>query len=116
MQLITTNFQNNEEAWTLKTLEKKTKISQPALMVIISALIENNLITITGKKNQQFLPSQSLENISIKTILAAVRSAEEAPQLRPDDIDTAQQVEEVILSLESAITDSTRDKTLRDLV
>jgi len=116
MQLIAANFHNNEEAWTLKTLEKKTKISQPALMIIISALIENNLITITGKKNQQFLPTQSLENISIKTILAAVRSAEEVPQLRPDDIDTAQQVEDIIVTLESAIADSISEKTLRDLV
>jgi len=116
MQLIAANFHNNEEAWTLKTLAKKTKMSEPALMIIISALIENNLITITGKKNQQFLPNQSLENISIKTILTAVRSAEEVIQLRPEDMDTTKQVEDIIVTLESAIAESISDKTLRDLV
>ncbi|VAW53467.1 Inner membrane protein YihY, formerly thought to be RNase BN [hydrothermal vent metagenome] len=116
MQLIAINFHSNEQAWTLKTLAKKTKISEPALMIVISALQSNDLITTSGKNNQHYLPSQSLENIKIKSILASVRSAEEAHQLHPDDIDTAQQVEEIILSLESAIADSVSDKTLRDLV
>jgi len=116
MQLIATNFHNNKESWTLKTLAKKTNISEPALMIIISSLIANDLITTTGKNNQHYLPNQSLENISIKTILAAVRSAEEVPQLRPEDMDTAKQVEDIIVTLEGAITDSLSDKTLRDLV
>ncbi len=116
MQLIATNFHHNEKTWTLKTLSKKTNISETALTIVISALLSNDLITTTGHDNRHFLPSQSLENISIKTILAAVRSAEEAPQLRPDDIDTAQQVEDLIVTLENSISDSVSNKTLRDLV
>lgn len=116
MQLIAKNFHNNDKTWTLKTLAKKTSISEHALMMIISSLLTNELITTTGKNNLHYLPNQSLENISLKMILGAVRSAEEAPHLRPDNIEADSQVDEVINTLEGSITDAIKDKTLRDLV
>ena len=116
MQLIASSFHHNEKTWTLKTLAKKIKISEPALMMIISALLKNNLLARTGNHNEHYLPSQSLENISLTMILDAARSAEETPLLRPDDVESAAQVNEVIDTLENAITDSTKNKTLKDLV
>jgi membrane protein len=116
MQLIAVNFHHNDKPWTLKSLAKKTNISEPALTIIISSLLSNKLITTTGKNNHYYLPKQSLENITVKMILSAVRSAEEVSQLRPDDIDTAQQVEDIIITLEKAIENSVSNKTLKDLV
>jgi len=116
MQLIATRFHNNEPPWTIKTLAKKTKISEQALMIIMPALSSNNLITTAGKDNQHFLPSQSLENISIDMILSAARSAEETPHLHPDDVNTTQQVNDTIQCVEDTITDSVKNKTLKDLI
>ncbi len=116
MQLIATSFHHNEKAWTLKRLAKNIKFSEQALMIILSALLKNKLLTASGEQNEYYLPSQSLENISLAMILNAARSAEETPLLRPDDVDSAPQINEVIDTIEKAITNSTKDLSLKDLV
>ena len=116
MQLVANNFHHNEGNWTIKTLAKKTNISEAAITMIISALQSKNLITTTGKNNQQYLLSQASESISIDMILEAARTAEESPNLRPDDVDANGQVNDVILSIESAILESSKNITLKDLI
>ncbi len=116
MQLIATSFHHNEKTWTLKRLAKNIKFSEQALMIILSALLKNKLLTASGEQNEYYLPSQSLENISLAMILNAARSAEETPLLRPDDVDSAPQINEVIDTIEKAITNSTKDLSLKDLV
>ena len=116
MQLIATSFHHNKKPWTLKMLAKTIKISEPALMMIISALLKGNLLVRSCEKNEHYLPAQSLENISLSMIFDAARSAEETPLLRADDVDSTPQVNEVITIVENAIIDSTKNKTLKDLV
>ncbi len=116
MQLIASNFHHNKKMWTLKSLAKAIKISEPALLMIISALLKNKLLARTGESNEHYLPNQSLENISLSMILDAARSAEETPLLRPDDVETAPQVNEIIGTVENAISDSVKNKTLKDLI
>jgi len=116
MQLIATSFHHNEKKWTLKSLTKKIKISEPALMMIITALLKNSLLTRSDEQNEHYLPSQSLENISVYMILIAARSAEETPLLHPDDVETAPQVNTLITTYENSIADSTKNITLKDLI
>ena len=116
MQLIGHNFHNNEEAWSAQTLAKKMNISEQALMIILPALLSNNLIATTGEDQQHYLPAQSLEKITLEMILNAARTAEEVPQLHPDHVDAPQQIKDTITELETAISDSSRSKTLKDLI
>jgi membrane protein len=116
MQLIANSFHHNEQGWTIKSLATKTNISEQALNIIVSTLVSNKLITTTGKNNRRYLPSQSLENITVDMILNAARSAEETPHLRPDNVETVQQVEDTIMCLENAISESIKNKTLKDLI
>jgi DNA-binding IscR family transcriptional regulator len=91
-------------------------ISEQALMIIMPALLSNNLIATTGEDQQHYLPAQSLENITLEMILTAARTAEETPMLHPDDVDTPQKVRDSITQLEKAISDSSRNKTLKELI
>lgn len=116
MQLIAYSFHHNETTWSVKKLAKKIHISEQAITLIISALIKNELLSSTGKNAQNFLPAQSLENISIDMILKAARSAEETPLLRPDDVETVQQVDDTIKTIENAVTESCRGISLKDLI
>ena len=116
MQLIASSFHHNEPPWTVKKLVKETNISEPALKLIMSSLTANKLLTITGGKKQQYLPSQSLENITIEMILSAARTAEECANLRPDDVTAVEKVDEVILDIDKAVSEATRGKSLKDLV
>mgnify|MGYP000277128824 CR=1 FL=1 len=79
-------------------------------------MIANKLLTITGGKKQQYLPTQSLENITIDMVLNAARNAEECTNLRPDDVSTVDKVNDVINDIEGAVTEATRGKSLKDLV
>ena len=54
--------------------------------------------------------------ISLEMILAAARTAEETPQLHPDDVETSEKIKDTITHLENAISDSTKNKTLKDLI
>lgn len=116
MQLIASSFHHNEASWTLKTLAKKIGVSETALMIIIPALISNKLIATSGEDNTHYLPSQSLENITLDMILKAVRSAEETPRMCLDDVNSVTQVEDILLTLENAKTAAVKDKTLKDLI
>ncbi len=116
MQLIASNFHHNKKPWTLKSLSKEISIPEQALTVILSALLTNKILSSTGDQNEHYLPSQSLENISLNMILNAARTAEETTLFRPDDINAAPQVNQLITTLENTMTDSSKDITLKDLI
>lgn len=116
MQLIACRFHHGDKPWTLKELAKQIHISEPALQMILDALVKAGLITTTGNSKKKYLPSQSLENIRIEHIMHAARSAEETHYLRPADVTSGPQVDEMINKLESAISTATSGKSLKDLV
>ncbi len=116
MQLIARNFHNNDKQWTLKTLARETTISEDALIIIISSLISDKLITTSGEDNTHYLPSQSIENIRIATILSSARRAEESRELNPEDVESEPQVCQIISDMEQAVTSAIEKKTLKDLI
>lgn len=116
MQLIADSFHHNKPGWTIRGLSKNTGISEQALMILMPALLSKGLLTTTGKNNDHFLPCHSLENITLEMIINAARNAEESPNLHPEDVTSAPQVNEITEYIDNAITESIKDKTLRDLV
>ena len=116
MQLIGSSFHHNEPPWTMQALSNKTRISEQALLIVIPSLLSTKLITTTGDDQQYYIPSQSLEHITIAMILNAARSAEETHHLNPDDVETTHRVEETLSELNNAISATIESKTLKDLV
>ena len=116
MQLIGSSFHNNEPPWTMQALSNKTRISEQALMIIIPSLLSARLITTTGDDRQYYIPSQSLEHITLTMILNAARNAEETHHLSPDDVETTSQVEDTLSDLDNALSAAIENKTLKDLV
>ena len=120
MQMIANSFHNSQPAWSIQSLADKTTISEPAISLIISALLENNLLIATEETiddhNQTFVPARSLENISVSDILNVARSAEETPFLRPDNVETVTQVHDTITAIEDAIRETTNEISLKDLI
>jgi DNA-binding IscR family transcriptional regulator len=114
MQLVASSFHKDGKAWTDKSLAKKINISERAISMITSSLIKADILTTSGKK--QFIPAQACENISLKSILETVRSAEETRSLRAEDIESDRRVDEVLSSLDQAIDSSIENKTLIDLI
>ena len=116
MQIIGYSFHHNETPWTLHTLATRISISEQALMIIMPALLSNKLLTMAGETNQHYLPSQSLEHITLEMIIDAARNAEETANLRPDNIDSVPQVNDTILELKSTMSQALKNKSLKDLL
>jgi membrane protein len=122
MQMIANSFHNGQPAWSIQSLAKKTTISEPAINLIISALLEDNLLIAANKNDYDedgeltFVPARSLENISVNDILNVARSAEETPFLRPDSVDAVDQVRETVASIEDAIRQTTSGISLKNLI
>ncbi len=116
MQLIASSFHHNETPWTSRALAKKTGISEQALTLVLSSLTANKLLISTGENNRGFLPSQSLENITLDMVLDAARRAEETKHLHPNDVVAVQKVDEALITLDKAISAANSGKSLKDLI
>jgi DNA-binding IscR family transcriptional regulator len=124
MQMVANSFHNSQPAWSIQSLAKKTTISEPAIDMIISALLEDNLLVMAHENDGNgdddgeptFIPARSLENISVNDILNVARSAEETPFLRPNNVDAVDQVGKTINSVEDAIRKTTSEISLKDLI
>lgn len=115
MQLVASSFHDEGSNWTNRTLAKKINISERAISMITRSLISAGLLTTISKRNS-LVPAIACESITLKMILDAVRSAEESPNLRTDDIETDAHVDEVIASIDKALDQSTSDRTLIELI
>ncbi|MGB5398200.1 MAG: YihY/virulence factor BrkB family protein [Gammaproteobacteria bacterium] len=116
MYLIAKSFHENKPAWDQERLAKTIDIATEALALVIDALVEADLITVSGKDGDRYIPSHSLENIRIKTILDTVRAAEESDFLKPEGIKSGKTVEQLIKNLDDSLERTLGDMSLRDLV
>lgn len=122
MQMVAKNFHHSQPPWSIQSIANKTTISEPAIDLIISALIEQKLLIAAAEGEYDeteeitFLPARSLENISVNDILEVARSAEETPFLKPENVETVDQVQKALNNVETAIRDATTNVTLKDLI
>ena len=116
MYRIGSSFHHNTEPWSIHRLTADIDVSMEAIAMILNALEDAELITRSGEKNEIYMPCQSLERINIKQILDAVRSAEEAPSLNPDKLNSNVNVDQLLVEIDKAVSDSLGEKTLLSLV
>lgn len=116
MQLIASHFHHNKAMWTSRSLAQHTGASDQVIKTILNDLTSHRLLSTTGDENQYYLPSQSLENISLNAILTATRIAEDRHYMQIDEIDSAQSVDQAVIDIEEAITAATKGKNLKDLI
>jgi len=116
MYLIAKSFHENKPAWNHGRLAKKIDIAPEALTLVVDALLQADLITVSGKESDHYIPSHSLENIRIKTILDTVRAAEESVFLKSEGIKSDKAVEQLIQNIDNSLAQTLADMSLRDLV
>lgn len=116
MQLIASHFHFNKEMWSSRSLAQQTGVSEPVMRTILSDLTSHKLLVPTGDDGQYYLPSRSLENISLHDILMAARIAEDSHYLQIDEIASTQSIDQTVRDIEEAIVAATGKKSLRDLI
>jgi membrane protein len=116
MLRIGQSFHNDSEKLTQQQLSKNLDIATEALALVIRPLEERGLITKSCDKDQVYLPGKSLENIRIRDIWNAVRSAQESAYLNPDNVASDQAVDQLIENINDSINHAIDDMTLLNLV
>jgi membrane protein len=111
------SFHYNERPWTLNDLSRDLGVSTEALSLVLNSLQSNNLITQSYSNNDIiYMPSHSLENISIHSILTAARVAEETPHLNPDNLNQEPSVDTLVKNIDDSVNNMLDSKSLRDLI
>jgi len=116
MYRIGKSFLDNEDHWTSEKLASDLDVSAESLSTVLNSLVDNHLITHSGKKEIFYLPCQSLEHISISSILSTVRAAEESPDLNSENIKSEVAIDQLVNSIEQSVKNSLGDMSLRDLI
>lgn len=116
MYRVGKNFHDNKTPWSSDSLSSDLDVSPEALSIVLNSLINNHLISRSCDEEISYLPSQSLEHISIMSILSAVRAAEETPELNPDNIKSEDIVNQLITRVDESVNNSLNNMSLRDLV
>lgn len=116
MRHVAHSFHHNERYWNTERLAKQLDVASDALVLVLSALEEANIIIRSGAKQADYVPSQSLEHITLMQVLNAVRAAEETPYLDPDQLHSSNDIDNIINDLYLGYETALANKTLRDLV
>jgi membrane protein len=112
MYLIVCDYQDSKHRWTINNLADHLQLPGAALGPIVTALERKGLLTVTD--DDTWLPARDPSVIELGDVLDAVRKDEAGPRLgRIRDVAPAV---ETARAAESALKESVRGKTVRDLV
>jgi len=116
MQMVGKHFHNNKKPWSSLRLSEELDISEQAILLVTSALVNANLLIHVEGASNTFIPAQSLEVISIYDVLDAIRKAEESPLLHPDEIDSDEIVDTLISDIEGCFESKLKEQSIRDII
>ncbi len=118
MTLIGRNYYGNKHAWTSGNLAQH--INTPAVFVemVLDALVRCGLVARTADDPPQFLPAQSPDTVTLKSLLDAVRAADEGESggLTMNQLPKEPYVDNLLGQLDQSAQEVLRGKSLKDLV
>jgi membrane protein len=117
MYLIASSHHHNRPPWTLQRLIVYLDLPAGPIVSLLSLLRGEGFITETGEDPPSFLPARDIATLELRTLLEAVRAAEEKrfPPLGPSAPELAS-VEAVVERVGAAVDTTLAGATLRDLV
>ncbi len=110
MYLVTERYVHGGQPWSLDALAERLRLPADALEDLLLVLVANGLLVEIGDDPVTYLPAHDPESISLRELLAAVRSSEEAEF----SIERAQVNIPVVQRIESDM-DEARGKALGEM-
>jgi len=110
MSLIAQHHRDGLPAWTSLELSQRLNVPGHAMHAVLNALHQTGILAHTDSEPPGYLPARELATLSVRTVLAAVRSAGEDRFLNPSALPVPEVVEQTIQRMEQAL-----DAALGDL-
>ncbi|MEW6143712.1 MAG: YihY/virulence factor BrkB family protein [Thermodesulfobacteriota bacterium] len=115
MYLIGYNFYYDLGKWTMESLTERLRLPHEPVEETLGDLTQNNLVIETADDPPCFVPSRSLEKISLKEIIDATRTNFETDLIEKKYL-SMPEVDAVTGEVENAISAALGGTSLRDLV
>ena len=116
MHHIADSFDRHSGYWNTQKLAEELHVSSEALVLVLDALEDADIIIRTGEHLTDYIPAQSLEHIRLLDIFDAVRAAEETTRLNPGTLNSTTQIDDITRQLDDAHKSSLEGKTLKHLL
>jgi membrane protein len=98
------------------SIVEKLKLPVDSVHDVIDLLNKNALIIETADDPPAYVPAKDIETICINDLFNAIRIAEKETALIEKKIVGVSEVDDIIKTLDTAISGALGDKTLRDIV
>jgi membrane protein len=116
MYLIGNNHYHSKSPWTLDALIERVRLPVGPVQKVIAQLETNGLIMETGDEPPALLPAKDIEQIRIKDIFDAIRTAEEIAFSVDTLLLSQNGVDSVLNRLDSVIENTLGNDSIRSLV
>ncbi|MDO3386926.1 YhjD/YihY/BrkB family envelope integrity protein [Gilvimarinus sp. SDUM040013] len=113
MHAVAQKFDRDGGGVPITDMESKLSVGPEVIQRIISKLLKNNLVTYAGPSANQLVPGRSLDHISLREVLRAVRYQEAD---LPSSLQKNKAVTELITELEAATASTLNDQSVADWV
>ncbi len=101
---------------TLEELSHWSGVAIDLVEGVLQPLEHSGLLVQAAGPEQGYVPGRAAERIGIAEILRAVRTAEDTPRSSTPHLPSTPAVDDLLASLESALSEAIQERTLRDLV
>ncbi len=115
MYMVGYNFYNELKGWTLSSLTAEIGLPREPVMETVMELKHRNLLVETLDNPPMLVPTRSLEKITIREIVEAVRTNEETGVIEKKYL-SVPAVDDVTARMENAMNEALGSITLKDLV
>jgi membrane protein len=116
MYFVAYNHYYNIRPWTMEALVDKLNLPFEPIYDVIELLEKNGLIVESNDDPSGYLPARDIETITLSSLAGAVRVADDVTLSIEKQVSTVPAVEAVLESMDSAISASLGEKSLKDVV
>jgi membrane protein len=110
------NYYHNKQPLTLHSLVDLLDLPVDPIHDVLTLLEKNSLLLETGDDPPAYLPAKDIETITLLELLNAVRVADKGALAIEKKVVAIPEVDDVIKTLDTAITATLGEKTLKDIV
>jgi len=115
MTLIGKHYHQHKPAWSIEKLAERMGVNHEVCALLINRLVSASILTETSDSPATYLPACDLETLSLNDLISTIRISEESVHLSYDSVKTEPEINNIYLEMETAIAQSLKGRTVRDL-
>ncbi len=115
MYKITGDFYAGRSMSTAGELAAALNVSEDIMLQVLDTLEHGQLLTQSSDNHPKFLPASPVENITVKTVLDAVRLAHENKELTRRQLNLNPAIDQLFIAIDKTLSELLDSTTLKQL-